>query len=246
MNLHDDDPALIARMLAFLYTGEYCVDSLTATPSGLPLYQFHGVQDPFLVDDMNWASKCRLHCHLFALADKYAIHTLRTQAHSRFARDYYHFYDEDDQSVSSDSSAEETSQDNKELEKTSSVVRVVYESTPESVTELRRVVVRNVRRNAKHSVFNNSAMRAVLKDVPDFAYDLTLAHQSSTVNHNSKCGKCGRDWVEYPHPCACGIVGTCGATECRQKWVRESVCLECYTVGVLSYPEPLPNPNEDE
>lgn len=89
MKLFDDDPAIIARMLAFIYTGEYCIESLTTTPSGLQLEQFHNVQDSFAVTDNEQCNLCLLHCAIFALADKYHIPTLRAAAYTQFTQRYY-------------------------------------------------------------------------------------------------------------------------------------------------------------
>lgn len=124
------------------------------------------------------------------------------------------------------------------------VLRAVYESTPANVTELRRVVVHGVCRAAGSQVFNNEAMRATLREVPDFAIDLAMAHQAisdkyeSIVDHRSRCGACGTTWAEaVQEVCACGILGPCDAPECQQRWIRESVCLNCFALEKLSYPK---------
>lgn len=236
MNLQDDDPALVARMLAFLYTGEYCVESLTTTPFGLPLSLFGDVHDPFVVADMSGLQKCLLHCQIFALADRYAISSLRTEAHSQFTRDYYGDSEEDD---GGKSETGDYFYDDDELVQVSSLIRAVYESTPATVRELRRVLIRNIFVSSRRHLFDNAAMRAVLTEVPD-ASDLVLAHHSGPINRQTTCEACDEKEKDYnvQELCACGNVGPCDVLACQQQWKKESVCERCYVVGKMSYPVP--------
>lgn len=257
MDLLDEDPAIIARLLAFMYTGEYCVKSLTTTPSGIQLNQFLGVENSLVVSNNDWCNKCVLHCHVFALADKYDLPLLRTAAYVRFTQSYHE--DDKDEGLSNAGENAKDGQDadndeddsedivytDEELQYISVIIREVYGSTPATVRELRRVIILNMQDSVKDLIFNNPAMRAALTEVPDFACDLAIAHQSGPYVLESKCSACGEsEWdINVQELCACGKTGCCERPECQQKWTRESICTDCFAVGTQIYPS-LPKSDE--
>ena len=161
LDLPDDDPVLVARMLAFMYTRDYCVRNLTRTPLGIELAQFHGITDtysfdPFKPRDVKQHSL--LHCHMFALADKYNFEDLRSTAFARFHRS---LHNKDEENLISEPDFEDMDEEwdvwddwqDQELDDEPApfqadtadeivcLVKAVYTNTPPHVRELRDILM---------------------------------------------------------------------------------------------------------
>ncbi|ETN39560.1 uncharacterized protein HMPREF1541_05786 [Cyphellophora europaea CBS 101466] len=68
LELPEDDPALIARMLTYMDTGDYSTKSLTISMTGDKLAQFHGVSDNFHCTNKGWPDRCLPHHYMMIVA----------------------------------------------------------------------------------------------------------------------------------------------------------------------------------
>lgn len=243
MDLPDDDPGLITRMLSFMYTGDYCTQSITCLPSGAKLQQFSNVVDRFSCARKRLEDRAILHCLMFALADKYGIRSLRKESFSRFVSAWF----EDDEDLGSQYRNgpihEGTDGDSQQINDKSLVavnascriVRAVYEQTQPQSRELRRFVVGCTRADVdRWRISRHKCFRDLICLLPEFARDLALA---TLTTNEASCVKCEEKQLDVLDYCACGNYGACDKEICKQKWVDESVCENCYAVGVMEYPK---------
>ena len=85
ITLDDEDPAIIARMLLFIYIDTYPVSDIAAEGTGRG--QFRTIIDPFkndATDTPEWATRANLHALMFAAAEKYWVLGLQKHSAHRF------------------------------------------------------------------------------------------------------------------------------------------------------------------
>lgn len=187
--MDDDDPATVGRMMKYLYTLDYCEgepvllesqdstsmmedisDSTTAVsalhPPVVPGPQSDGESPQDKAVDLTATihSKLMNNARVYALAEKYNIPPLMTKAEGRFLQLSYI-----------------------ELKgiHQANVINFVYDSTPDSVTALRRIVAYVCARNIK-SVLLDSAVCDVIKDHSDLALYLL---RKVTARHDYLLGE---------------------------------------------------------
>ena len=85
VKLDGEHPAILARVLLFIYTDTYPVSDISASDTGHG--QFKSIQDPFKndsADEEEWVKRSKLHVLVYAVAEKYAISGLQKHSAHRF------------------------------------------------------------------------------------------------------------------------------------------------------------------
>ena len=227
MNLPDDDPAILARALTFMYIGTYSTD-LCPTIAGVKLDCFSGIQDTFTCrskeEDEYQEDASLLHTHMFAFAEMYDILSLREYAKLAFLRTWYGEPEEEAGPFADWFD-----------DKTRTIVRAIYTTTPASVMDLRSLVISTfLLYQHDDDIKQFPDYRKFYRELPEFGLD--LATYSIDIP-GQQCASCHKKQVAIVGECACGRVDSCENEVCRRKWCEKSCCLNCFSIGTMSYPE---------
>ena len=176
VQLDDEDPATVARMLLFIYTNAYPISDVAAGTLGHG--QFHAIEDSFkhdATDKAEWVNRAKLHALMYAAADKYSIDGLQNHSAHRFLAAFCEYEDieldpengvfnrcDNYDSAPSDRHLASESESHSQQEnpsprspsdpkedpwiKEAEIIRLVYTSTPTHCRTLRHAVVRTIKR----------------------------------------------------------------------------------------------------
>ena len=245
VNLPEDNHSLIARLLAYLYTGSYSTRSLTKIMPGIQMVQFSMIVDDFECgpeDNDNFEGSATLHANMFALADKFDVPDLLVEAKKRFlvrfsnmtdSDDYYNgeeVHDEAGPSTEADSctyAPHSAQADDK-------VIRAVY-ALPATVMKDIRMAIVQITENviSFQGALEHKHLRACIRETPDFAADLATLKLAA---EKSRCTECNAKDLHIFHECSCGNVMGCKNEWCHRKWEEASFCAACFALGTIQYP----------
>ena len=252
MDLPEDDPSLIARLLTFIYTSTYSTTNLTTVMAGVALEQFRGVPDRFREEpelDVKFAKSAIIHANMFAYADKYDVPELLIHAKKRFTTRFNNTPDPDEYVPETASKldlngekSEVVSEDAEEEVYTpecaladDQVIRAVYALPELASHDLRMIVVEVTQRMILQGhPLRYPRMLTCMREVPDFAIDIAVLRLADA---ESSCPHCGVFYQFIFGRCRCGSVLGCKLEECRQRWREKSICPKCYEIGSIEYPE---------
>ena len=227
MDLADDDPAILARALTFMYVDKYAT-RICPTVAVVRLDAFNSVEDGFScrneAEDLDRHNQSLLHTHVFGFADKYDIPQLRSYAKIQFLKAWFGPDVEQGDPASFKRWFDEAGK---------SVLRAVYTTTPSSVMDLRSMVLLTIRLEQEdHGIVQLPEYRNFYRDVADLGHDLVPYSVRASC-----CSSCQRAPTAIVGECGCSRVNSCGNEACCRKCCEQSGCLVWHDFGILSYPE---------
>ena len=221
-------------MLIFIYTGFVCETSPYRTYDGAVIEQFRAVKDVPQDYTKDHHASCLINARLFALADKFMVPSLESATRAAFARNWH------------GSNTTRAYPYNENIaRKDEPVIRAVYSSTPLQQRGLRDIVLRSLKvgSSPNQDCVHSRILQQLLLEMPDLAFDMAVHRlfqrqvYGTHYQTGARCSKCTKpNAFVVVSRFGCGCFNGCTKTECRQKWSRDSVCIHCSQLGVLSYP----------
>jgi hypothetical protein len=221
IDLPEDDPEILARLLLCVYTGQYASGCLPESGSQLP-----GLTDISTTtqSDLQQASDIvMVHIKIFAAAVKYGIPVLRDQARKSFAQTFGRSFEEECF---------------EKVPHLQALISAVYSTTPSHESELRDLCViaaiheRDTCKGCKG--IGSSTLLDTLEAVPEFCMDMACCWSDGTSPPKYKCTSCGSIVAWMIRPCACKHWrGVCSKEACAEARTAATVCYGCGAKGSL-------------
>jgi hypothetical protein len=206
--LEDDDPALVARLLVYLYGEVYPVGDEGQEVWGNSLGKLFG-GDTEVPENSSGSSDqpLSLHAALYGLADKYGCPSLKHDCQQAYIK---------------------TLQGDFSLADFISSINVVYETTPEGDDGLRKWAVW-VAQGYSDMLQLQPSFKGLIMSRGDFCWDLTTKYQR--VNR-FWCTSCNESSSSNMSSCSCGNSGICRKTvACETTQIVALRCSNCRTAG---------------
>lgn len=216
IDLPENEPSIIARVLFFIYTGEYLNELVSTKPS-----QLHSVLDLYKQnseDNAKLRDEWNLHTEMFAMATKFGIPDLRLKAKIHFTKAISTAYNE--------SAGERTFAS---LPGVVETVKKVYESPVESFRELQVIIASHFAVEVDWAHSNNEGFpdENLFKEVPGLVLDLFMGYAVDlTAGWFCPDEKTARRlWLPS---CKCRKIRTlCEEEECIQAYAEHKFCRSC-------------------
>ncbi len=204
-SLKEDDPKMIARFIVFLYSLTYPMTSNEAKLSADSVRQLLVSSSQTYCDQSAHENLLAFHASLYGVADKFECESLKEACKNAYVRALRRRFSIPD-FISS--------------------INVVYETTPEADTGLRKWAV-FVAQGYKPVLQAHPGFKALFTSKPDFSWDLATAYAEDQVFW---CTECEEETLQ-PHGCICGQNGMCLKTSCTGE-VSDFSCPECHSTCV--------------
>ena len=236
IDLDDDEPALVARMILFMYINTYRDESDIASEID-GQRQFSRIVDNAKAEiDASWAEGkdtwpafAKLHVLMYAMGDKYSIPSLCKQSTAIFVRDFrtperdVHRWDDDSPDSLTDV-----------WEPRAALMRLIYTSTPSNDRGLKDIVLFFVLLDIANpnilllSPLESKAMAQAMEDIPELALEIA----TSTLSRRPwTCQVCKEPMRLLARRCQCGKIDSCEVLQCLGIARASAVCTRCYCVG---------------
>jgi hypothetical protein len=205
VRLDDQQPLMIARMLQYLYCGEYDVINLSAGLTSI----LDKASSQIILDDAILAQgfDFEVHAQVYAMADRFEIPALKTIGATNFVS--------------------ELRSKNFSIADLVSAIGFVYTTTPENGFGLRKWVVYRAQQFEQELV-RYEGFENALKDHANFAWD--FASKCARANY-LWCCHC-KDIIDLVE-CQCGFQGMCGDPVCATEVPAALRCTRCEFWGML-------------
>lgn len=215
MEFPADDQAVIARLLAYLYTGNVIGANTKYEESVISRGQFAGLVDPYKKCD--FVKELELYIKMYCVAEKYLLPQLKDLALGHYCEKLQKW-------------TQDIQSRNQHVTSTifgSDLIPLVYEAElPDSDRDLKDpllVLIHSDIRDTKH--VNRYEHRHMLARAPsEFLFDLMMRPLKDYV---LICEKCKEDVCVLDEYCICGMAG-CNAQHC---WPDEMKLVQCYLCG---------------
>lgn len=213
LDLPDDEPSIIARIIFHIYTGVY-VKQLKL----MQLLTEERFDDPY-DDDDDESRQAMLHIQMFAAATRFNLADLQDEARRAFF----------DIFIGTQSKCINLHHDLLEI------VTSLYESVPEEETALKDILLAGMcsaesicsdcRPSAGHAnIFD------VLRQVPDLMADYAMCQMIET-----SCNGCDHTGVWIVRPCECKkYAEICQKEACIRMYEAKAQCGACYQIGHMT------------
>lgn len=217
----EDQPAILARALIYVYCGTYPDLALkNIVPNE---HQFSGVEEDY--DEQSLCAKRVLHATMFALAVKLCDDAMKNYARVAFRALWY----KEPGILDNNCCATATCENNLEIFK---VQRIIYDSTPARERDLRDIVVHSAQFEIQDTnLMASSYFRDALCGHPEFSVDLVTYPLTSMM---AKCEAC--EWVTSILSKICTFcqkwVDDC-TEDCWRDFLMEKECLTCFSKGLV-------------
>lgn len=216
VSLPEDEACLIIRLLMCIYSGCYKFFNLTRQTRFAP--PFGNMVDNYMRNRTHNKDikRTELALRLYQVADKYQIQPLKQSARRSLLQIAtalgYHNY---------------------QPKHFADWVHLVYDSDPAPDNTLTDIIVHV----AKYAVHEHEALKCetfqrLLRDVPDFRFEMASTTYTTQTPLCLKCFKCG--WA-VNRRCSCGELEGCRRQQCIKEREERSICLQCNSLGSLSY-----------
>lgn len=220
MDLPEDDPAIIARLLLHMYTGEYP----TTLPTN-PMSQLAAVKDQepgSASEATEFAVKGHLVADLFAACVKYGVPTLQKLTAIALREAYTTHWEDVEEHVLG-------------IPAIFDIALKIYTNTPDNERALRDTLVDAIledrRVNSSYSQELEGNYLKMIVEVPALAIDVLQCCQSPLW----KCKLCDTPSRVLIRPCACPLVAdVCTEVDCVAQYVQDSACWGCHETGTVA------------
>lgn len=246
IDLPEEDPDVVSRMLHFIYTGDYLSHSPSkgSQPAIFDSSVPGGPNNTYQADtksksddsDKDWIQswdlkQILLHVHMFAAAVKFGISSLQAFSRECFANDFVKRLG----LVHWDVAPQGTITD---------VIDAVYNTTPSDERDLRDlcvvegVVEFQTRAEDSETTHTSVNLLNAIRNIPDFAVDMTT-YRFEMIPYDDEavlylCEACDQDSKRLVFPCLCNQwFFPCRETGCEESRYARSICTECWAKGSL-------------
>lgn len=236
MELQEDEPYLVARLILWLYTSSYPRDDVNSSK----IAQRHPkhIVDPHCVPQdqskpptLDWANTCRLHLQMATLADKYGMRDLVREGFRRFVKTLVTEDKIDFPLMQSSAPMPLQMVTTERL----NLLRECCETPGSCATFFRTYALSMLHQWIHRDGPASARVETLVRDCPDIAVSLATSHLLSTQWHCSSCDV----WLNVlVRRCACLNHGGCKRKECIDAIKRENICWRCFDFDTLS---PLSN-----
>jgi hypothetical protein len=227
IDLPEDDPSIIARLLLYIYTGNYPTAKLNPQLSGQA--QFHSIidthHDPEEEDDFSWMARAKLHVLTTEAAVKYDIHNLFKHAARRFLK-AYHGEDESDFFGNLESYDDD---DKMELDEDMAEMGRFICSNSLASDRLPRLALIDTCVISRGRLDEPGPMLSLYKSVPELSIDVA---SSQFRKIQWKCMVCQKAEVLLEFPCADGYFN-CKKEGCVKHYEKNIWCPSCLQIGTM-------------
>ena len=196
---------MIARMIQYLYYGEYDVMNVAAGLTRI----LDKASSKVILDDAMFAQDFdfEVHADMYAMADRFEIPALKALSAKNFVC--------------------EVRSKNFSIADLVSAIEYVYSSTPENDFGLRKWVVYRAQQ-VEHELIRHKDFETALKYHPDFAWDFATKYAKANYLWCSHC----KDTIDLVE-CRCGFQGMCGDATCATGVPAALQCTRCEKWGKL-------------
>lgn len=241
----DDAPALICRLLQFIYLDGYSAISPSHDAEGQLITQFQGVVDEHDNDLQQWYTRAKIHMEMYKLGEKYNVSGLSEYAFVMFLKSLQNQDIKNGDLNSAGVCFQSTTvqgitvrinftMDDARVNSWAIVVKAVYELALPNPMKFRIPVITIMHfLNETQSALKLKSFRNIFQDNPLFAVDMVLFQRHSKAAVCQSCRKFERMVLGQ---CACGNVDGCDESNCQHQWEEETYCFHCLEQGVLQYP----------
>lgn len=205
MNLEDQDPFMVARMLQYLYHGNYDVVSFAESLSSI----LDKASSKAVLEDrsLNQNFDFEVHAQVYALATRFEIPDLKAMSAKNFVL--------------------ELRSRNFSIADLVSAIDIVYTTTMNDDIGLRKWVVYRAQGFAEE-LLRQADFEAVFNDLPHFAWDFATQYARGNILFCSQCE------LTIPlGECRCGFHGMCGHRYCATEDASQISCTNCGCVDQL-------------
>lgn len=239
LDLPDDEPEIIARLLLHIYTGKYYEELPFSENSGLSKIvdtlmgadsASYGAPEPDDEPRKNklFVDRCMIHAKVFAVASKYEILPLADKARRAFLAEMYwrhNCYCMQDLSCK------------KNLNTFLEVLELIYETPLNS--PLKDIVTQYCsmeKSECTRCKWGASFLIDTMRRIPDFAVDMATCFITSKKDEWF-CKKCCGGVDVLIRPCDCGkMTAACQEPKCVEKDRKATQCRQCGERGNLAPP----------
>lgn len=218
VDLPDDDPNVIARLLRHIYTGSYTEQ----ISPGLHQDEDEEPTENVMLETV--VERSMVHVNMFAAAVKFGIDALREEARKAFMEAFYCGLGNDYISQIPHGSIK--------------FVSAVYNTTPPQERELRDCVLYEaLLERDRWAEYHHDGSPIVhidmLREVPELAVDL-LTYQLRISGDAWICKECDECMGWIPPLCKCNkMYELCDEPECLDMELAASQCVNCFRKGTL-------------
>ncbi|KPI44076.1 uncharacterized protein AB675_6367 [Cyphellophora attinorum] len=221
IDLPEDDPDILARLLLYVYAGQYEFGCPQESGSQLPALR--NISTTFKLDLPQVFDIVMVHIKIFAAAVKYDITPLRDQARKCFV----HSFGQRAEQVCFD-----------KFPRLQDLISAVYNTTPSHESELRDLCVieaMHERENCKECRdVGSTTLLDTFEAVPEFCADMACCWCDSLEGPAYNCTSCEFNVNWIIRPCACKRWrGICTKKACVEARTATTVCCVCGAKGSL-------------
>ncbi len=214
----NEDPALIARLIQFLYANAYTVSSIS-TSGARGCGQFVSVTDPY----GSSAKTVLLHTKMYYLAERLMLDDLKEHARKLFTNKYFQ------------DSTKPTSQSNPARfdEEDAFVINAVYDGDHASERGLRHLALLGIQIDLSYyDGYADETFRSFISspENTEFANDII---QYPLLPREYKCTHCGCRGAILHGKCECGAYARCSKRDCIDRIVQKAECIGCWSQGCM-------------
>lgn len=214
-----DEPALLARLLIYLYTGDIPTTNLQDDDNILAKGQFVSLEDPYAACDL--FHEVKLYVKMYTLADKYLLVGLKELVRGYYCETLMKYADE----------VESFKEHVSDTIFRSDLIPMVYNAVPGEDRDLRDPLLALIQINLNETkTFDPDAYNAMALKCLEFNQDLRMR---PVRLHDYKCGKCHEDDVfVLDGYCICRQSG-CDKRQCQSETEKNLQCRVCGYRGFL-------------
>ena len=256
MQLTDEDPALVARAILFMYGGSYPTTNISGSPQHPECHQFTTIEDIYhderFENSQFFLHRLCLHTLMYALGDKYGMVALKDYSRYRFLLAFTG-NDENDPGEETEWDDDDIleamkAEDDDVWQELAPIIKLVYSTTPDSDRGLRNIVVQLVLlrtwRTHLSMILELPAFRDLLMDLPELQWEMITMPISMRQYDCTSC-KDGDTVLTIAQKCACGKIGSCRKRQCAESAMKNTFCVNCLTLDcIMLQDEELDDDNE--
>lgn len=218
MTMSKDEPAIVARLLIFIYTGTFFTLPLS-TWKDERACPFTSIHDPYRTATSHWQIASKLAIAMYQIADMTFINPLKWDSRNRFLT-----------ALRPDRTNEKEGQtfwSIDEMEEISGIIKLVYDSTRADDWMLHDPVVHRMLIGMQdHGCVKSEYHQTLLEEVPRLAFEIATSQLGGRRNA-PKCGRCGKKTPQRLWRCRCGQMEDCDEEDCGDLRRLRYICDPC-------------------
>lgn len=222
ITMTNDDPAIIARLLIFIYTGEYLVRPLSSWKYDKDA-PFTTIHDTYKTAADQWQVACKLAVRMYQIADMTLIEPLRWNTRNRFLT-----------SMRPDRDAKTEGLNfwaTNEMKDVTEIIKLAYDNTRADDIMLHDPIVHRMLMGMQHHrCVKWNSYQALVDEVPRLAFEIATS-QLGGRRCAPKCRSCGKKTAQRLWRCRCGEMENCEDKECMASRRVRWICDTCAKFG---------------